>query len=64
MLKNARTLEFTRGQMLVTTLVTIQLMFISRQLMRLGTSHSAGSALGKHLLWSEFLDNWVKTKPF
>lgn len=62
MLKSARTLEFTRGQMLVTTLVTIQLMFINRQLMRLVTSHSAGSALGKHLFWSEFLVIWVETK--
>lgn len=62
MLKSARTLELTRGQMLVTTLVTIQLMFINRQLMRLVTSHSAGSALGKHLFWSEFLVIWVETK--
>lgn len=62
MLKSARTLEFTRGQMLVTTLVTIQLMFINRQLMRLVTSHSSGSALGKHLLWSAFLVIWVETK--
>lgn len=62
MLKSARTLEFTRGQMLVTTLETIQLMFINRQLTRLVTSRSAGSALGEHLLWSAFLGIWVETK--
>lgn len=48
--------------MLVTTLVSIQLMFINRQLMRLVTSHSAGSALGEHLVWSAFLVIWVETK--